>query len=268
MKIKKFLLPIWWYNRGSFPLRNKYLGIFVLNGFKGLQTLKFFENVHPWQTDHYSFCLSFPVSIFHIDLLDTIPEDWHRFLHDGWWFFFFLLADFVFVFNFKFQSFSKMLQFLHQSNVMYRQVQCNNQMWSPWRRNFVANLCLSKCFLCCYSRCSWLKKMQQMTSLIQQGPGIPIRITNIDLMHWCHISITTTPCWGSRLVALRARAVLEERWLSVSARARASPAVYGMQELARWLHAWRWRTRQCLVWPQTRGGALLWRHMHKVYCVV
>ena len=31
MKIKKFLLPIWWYNRGSFPLGNKYFGVFVLN---------------------------------------------------------------------------------------------------------------------------------------------------------------------------------------------------------------------------------------------
>ena len=83
----------------------------------------------------------------------------------------------------------------------------------------------------------------------------------IDLMHWRQVSITTTPCWGSRLVALRASAVLEERWLSVGALARR----YGMQGLARWLHAWRWRTWQCLVWPPTRGGALLWRHMHKVY---
>ena len=32
MKINKFLLPIWWYNRGLFPLGNKYLGVFVLNG--------------------------------------------------------------------------------------------------------------------------------------------------------------------------------------------------------------------------------------------
>ena len=48
----------------------------------------------------------------------------------------------------------------------------------------------------------------------------------IDLMHWRHISITTRPCWGSRLVALRARAVLAERWLSVGARARAGPAVW------------------------------------------
>ena len=50
---------------------------------------------------------------------------------------------------------------------------------------------------------------------------------HIDLMYWRHVSITTTPCWGSRLVALlHARAVLEERWLSVGARARAGPAVW------------------------------------------
>ena len=29
-----FLLPIWWYNRGLFPLGNKYFGVFVLNGLK------------------------------------------------------------------------------------------------------------------------------------------------------------------------------------------------------------------------------------------
>ena len=34
MKIKKFLLPIWWYNRGVFPLGNKYFGVFVLNGLR------------------------------------------------------------------------------------------------------------------------------------------------------------------------------------------------------------------------------------------
>ena len=32
MKIKKCLLPIWWCNRGSFPLGNTYFGVFVLNG--------------------------------------------------------------------------------------------------------------------------------------------------------------------------------------------------------------------------------------------
>ena len=36
-------------------------------------------------------------------------------------------------------------------------------------------------------------------------------IWKIDLMHWRHVSITTTPCWGSRLVALRACVVLAER---------------------------------------------------------
>ena len=34
MKINTFLLPIWWYNRGLFPLGNKYFGVFVLNGLK------------------------------------------------------------------------------------------------------------------------------------------------------------------------------------------------------------------------------------------
>ena len=32
MNIKKFLLPIWWYNRDSIPLGNKYFGVFFLNG--------------------------------------------------------------------------------------------------------------------------------------------------------------------------------------------------------------------------------------------
>ena len=35
IKIQKFLLPIWWYNRGLFPPGNKYFGVFVLNGLKG-----------------------------------------------------------------------------------------------------------------------------------------------------------------------------------------------------------------------------------------
>ena len=29
---EKFMLPIWWYNRGSFPLGNEYFMVFVLNG--------------------------------------------------------------------------------------------------------------------------------------------------------------------------------------------------------------------------------------------
>ena len=56
-------------------------------------------------------------------------------------------------------------------------------------------------------------------------------------------------------------------WRSVSQSVRGpGPARrYGMQGLALWLHAWRWRMWQCHVWPPTRLGALLWRHMHKVY---
>ena len=45
MKIKNFLLQIWWYNRGAFPLGNKYFGIFVLNGLKREQK-KYFLTQH------------------------------------------------------------------------------------------------------------------------------------------------------------------------------------------------------------------------------
>ena len=38
MKIKKFMLPIWWYKRDLFPLRNKYNVVFILNG-NGLRGL-------------------------------------------------------------------------------------------------------------------------------------------------------------------------------------------------------------------------------------
>ena len=37
-----------------------------------------------------------------------------------------------------------------------------------------------------------------------------ITFWSIDLVHWRHVSITTTPCWGSRLVALRAHVLLAE----------------------------------------------------------
>ena len=63
-----------------------------------------------------------------------------------------------------------------------------------------------------------------------------------------------------------ARTCCAGRALALSRCAGPGPAQrYGMQGLARWLHAWRWRTWQCLVWPPTRRGTLLWRHMHKVY---
>ena len=54
-------------------------------------------------------------------------------------------------------------------------------------------------------------------------------------------------------------------WRSASQSVPGPARRYGMQGLAHWLHAWRWRTWQCHVWPPTRVGALLWHHMHKVY---
>ena len=38
MKIKKFMLPIWWNNRDLFPLRNKYNVVFILNGLSHLSS--------------------------------------------------------------------------------------------------------------------------------------------------------------------------------------------------------------------------------------
>ena len=39
MKIKKFMLPIWWSNRDLFPLRNKYNVVFVLNELNALHNV-------------------------------------------------------------------------------------------------------------------------------------------------------------------------------------------------------------------------------------
>ena len=45
MKIKKFMLPIWWYNRGLFPLGNEYFGVFILNGLRKNNAIKESSNV-------------------------------------------------------------------------------------------------------------------------------------------------------------------------------------------------------------------------------
>ena len=72
MKIKKFMLPIWWYNRGSFPLGNKYFGVFVLNGLK--QNLSCcFQNAWQWINDKFAFSrniiwgLRFPMCIISLN---------------------------------------------------------------------------------------------------------------------------------------------------------------------------------------------------------
>ena len=59
MKIKKFLLPIWWYTRGSFPLWNKYFGVFILNGLTVWTGLKYCHDLtrhqfHENQGNHLS----------------------------------------------------------------------------------------------------------------------------------------------------------------------------------------------------------------------
>ena len=123
----------------------------------------------------------------------------------------------------------------------------------------------------------WRKKW----NAIQQATGSPTAKKNdknnfhpavrIDLMHWCHVSITTTPCWGVKTCrAARTCCAGRAHWRSASQSVRGpGPARrYGMQGLAIWLHLLGDGARgQCLVviWPPTRGGALLWRHMHVVY---
>ena len=63
--------------------------------------------------------------------------------------------------------------------------------------------------------------------------SVQLKFVRIDLMHWRHISITTMPCWGSRLVKCYAHMLCWQSALalslSVSARARASLAVWTMQ---------------------------------------
>ena len=82
---------------------------------------------------------------------------------------------------------------------------------------------------------------------------------------WRHVSITTTPCWGSRLVALRAHVVLAER-ISPSVSARPGPARparrYGMQ-------GW---PAGCMLGDGPRGSASFdpqhtWAHFCDVICI-
>ena len=76
MKIKKFLLPIWWYNRDLFPHSNKYNVVFVLNGLKPsnikfhiiistkLHSLNFLQGVS-WEPEgHYRHSLCTAIAPF------------------------------------------------------------------------------------------------------------------------------------------------------------------------------------------------------------
>ena len=87
----------------------------------------------------------------------------------------------------------------------------------------------------------------------------------IYLMHWRHVSITTTPCWGVK-TCRATRTCCAGRALAFSA----SQSVRGPGGMA--CKGW---PAGCMLGdgargsasfdPPTRGGALLWRHMHKVY---
>ena len=56
MKIKKFLLPIWWYNRGLFPLGNKYFDTTWYNySIKGFRCWSGMETVHIFSSKWYKY---------------------------------------------------------------------------------------------------------------------------------------------------------------------------------------------------------------------
>ena len=71
------------------------------------------------------------------------------------------------------------------------------------------------------------------------------RLHNNDAMLGVKTCRAARTCCAGRALALSA---------SQSVRGPGPARRYDMQELARWLHAWRWRTWQCLVWPQHAGG--------------
>ena len=62
MKINKFMLPIRWYNRGLFPLGNKYFGVFVLNGLRVMSCHSSVDNTLDSQLWGSRFKSTCPVS--------------------------------------------------------------------------------------------------------------------------------------------------------------------------------------------------------------
>ena len=73
-------------------------------------------------------------------------------------------------------------------------------------------------------------------------------LPTIDLMHWRPVSITTTPCWGSRLVALRARVVLAEHIGAQPLSQCAGPGQPGGMACRGW-------PAGCMLGDGTRGSA-------------
>ena len=83
-----------------------------------------------------------------------------------------------------------------------------------WRLNMF-HYCLIFHSLVSYSNeINWRKAKLLITTKLRNQIFTAMKVvicSAIDLMHWRHASITRTPCWGSRLVALRAHVLLAER---------------------------------------------------------
>ena len=73
-------------------------------------------------------------------------------------------------------------------------------------------------------------------------------------MHWRHVSITTTPCWGSRLVALRAHVLLAERIGAHPLSQCAHPGQLGGEACRGLPSECMLGDGFCLVWPPTPRG--------------
>ena len=77
------------------------------------------------------------------------------------------------------------------------------------------------------------------TTCIPNRPyALTSRLHNNDAMLGVKTCRAARTCCAGRALALSA---------SQSVRGPGPARRYGMQGLARWLHAWRWRTLQCLV---------------------
>ena len=96
----RFLLPIWWYNRGLFPLGigNKYFGVFVLNGLMSIALYTFSWSksfikhmmcnyFHIWSIHTKEWCTltffspSFSTAWIICTILTNVTRQWGLFLN-------------------------------------------------------------------------------------------------------------------------------------------------------------------------------------------
>ena len=77
MKIKKFLLPIWWYNTGLFPLGNEYFWVFVLKWVK-CANLHLFVLMHRSVALSVFLCAKIRVQITYIRTEINMQNKWSK----------------------------------------------------------------------------------------------------------------------------------------------------------------------------------------------